>query len=94
MLKSKEKGLLSSCAYMFKFGLNMDFICYAFVFCIPGLGDVMVVIGNRYGVVAVRGAEVYELADEEGNLLNDPAAEKERVRARHSAADIFGWYVS
>lgn len=30
--------------------------------------------GVRYGVVAVRGA------DEEGNLLNDPAAEKERVR--------------
>lgn len=33
----------------------------------------------RYGVVSVRGAEVYELADEEGNLLNDPATQKERV---------------
>lgn len=30
-------------------------------------------------MVAVRGAEVYELADEEGNLLNDPATQKERV---------------
>lgn len=36
----------------------------------------------RYGVVAVRGAEVYELADEEGNLLNDPATQKERVSNR------------
>lgn len=40
---------------------------------------------DRYGVVAVRGAEVYELADEEGNLLNDPAAEKERVRAMNDS---------
>lgn len=41
-----------------------------------------VVFRNRYGVVAVRGAEVYELADEEGHLLNDPATQKERVSPR------------
>ena len=39
-------------------------------------------IFTRYGVVAVRGAEVYELADEEGHLLNDPATQKERVSLR------------
>lgn len=33
-------------------------------------------------MVSVRGAEVYELADEEGNLLNDPATQKERVSRR------------
>lgn len=33
-------------------------------------------------MVAVRGAEVYELADEEGHLLNDPATQKERVSGK------------
>lgn len=39
----------------------------------------------RFGVVAVRGAEVYELADEEGHLLNDPATQKERVSGKKLA---------
>lgn len=43
------------------------------------LGIIFHHFGDRYGVVAVRGAEVYEMADEEGNLLNDPATQKERV---------------
>lgn len=56
---------------------------HAVLFCSALFCSVMLrddVIRFRYGVVSVRGAEVYELADEEGNLLNDPATQKERVR--------------
>ena len=65
-------------SFFFLRSLGFSFSLVVFLF--GGGGD------GRYGVVAVRGAEVYELADEDGNLLNDPAAEKERVsvRARYS----------
>jgi len=33
---------------------------------------------QRYGIVYVRGGEVYEMADEEGNLMNDPSRPEAR----------------
>ena len=58
----------------------VEVIAVSFPF--PFLFLAILAIFTRYGVVAVRGAEVYELADEEGHLLNDPATQKERVSLR------------
>ena len=83
---------------MLLLSLSIDVIVVVVVVVVPAAVSFsrfllsFIAFRNRYGVVAVRGAEVYELADEEGHLLNDPATQKERVSPRWQYTSLYIWF--